>query len=229
MLDYTKKVFAKTVEDLKMLAFVCSLALQSFQIFYLIYALCSGSGILAANIALLAISSAYLIFMIYIRWKQTKKEIRRLFKTIYRWGKRLIKLFTLGVSVYGIYITYSQTATVSTIISVILLVFMLLAWVLDLLLEVTIRVAEKRGKMFFEAFKEDMANLPIVGGWLEKKMKGNTEANQLQGEEIAPKEDKKIVKKRAKLQALLQKTQRKLKKYTQEETNEEPQKRSKKE
>lgn len=229
MLDYTKKVFTKTVEDLKMLAFICSLALQSFQIFYLIYALCTTSGILAANIALLVISAAYLVFMIYIRWKQTKKEIRRLFKTIYRWGKRLIKLFTLGVSVYGVYITYSQPATVSTTISVILLVFMLLAWVLDLLFEVTIRIAEKRGKMFFEAFKEDMSNIPIVGGWLEKKLKGGAEVNQLQGEEIAPAEDKKVVRKRAKLQALLQKTQRKLNKYTQEETDDEPQRRFKKE
>lgn len=229
MLDYTKKVFTKTVEDLKMLAFICSLALQSFQIFYLIYALCTTSGILAANIALLVISAAYLVFMIYIRWKQTKKEIRRLFKTIYRWGKRLIKLFTLGVSVYGVYITYSQPATVSTTISVILLVFMLLAWVLDLLFEVTIRIAEKRGKMFFEAFKEDMSNIPIVGGWLEKKLKGGAEVNQLQGEEIASAEDKKVVRKRAKLQALLQKTQRKLNKYTQEETDDEPQRRFKKE
>ena len=229
MLDYTKKVFTNTVEDLKMLAFICSLALQSFQIFYLIYALCTTSGILAANIALLVISAAYLVFMIYIRWKQTKKEIRRLFKTIYRWGKRLIKLFTLGVSVYGVYITYSQPATVSTTISVILLVFMLLAWVLDLLFEVTIRIAEKRGKMFFEAFKEDMSNIPIVGGWLEKKLKGGAEVNQLQGEEIAPAEDKKVVRKRAKLQALLQKTQRKLNKYTQEETDDEPQRRFKKE
>ena len=156
MLDYTRSVFMQTKEDLRKLGLLCSFALQSFQIIYLIYTLCIGSGILVANIALLVLSSAYFIFTVYVNWKETKKEIKKIFKTLYRWGKRLIKLFTLGVSVYGLFITASEPTTVKTTISIILLVFMLLGWVLDLLLEVLTRIVEKRGKLFLDALKMDI-------------------------------------------------------------------------
>lgn len=156
MLDYTKSVFIQTKEDLKKLGFLCSACLQSFQIIYLIYALCIGSGILFANIALLVLSVGYFSFMLYINRYETKKEIRQIFKTVYRWGKRLIKLFTLGVSVYGLFITASEPITVSGVVSIILLVFMLLGWVLDILLEVLTKVVEKRGKLFLDALKMDM-------------------------------------------------------------------------
>ena len=156
MLDYTRSVFLQTKEDLRKLGLLCSFSLQSFQIIYLIYTLCIGSGILAANIALLVLSSAYFLFMVYINWTDTKKEIRKIFKTIYRWGKRLIKLFTLGVSVYGLFITANEHATITTTVSIILLVFMLMGWLLDLLLEVLTRIVEKRGKLFLEALKMDI-------------------------------------------------------------------------
>jgi len=156
MLAYTKSVFLQTKEDLKRLGFLCSTALQSFQIIYLIYALCIGSGILVANIALLTLSVAYFSFMLYINRNETKKEIKKIFKTIYRWGKRLIKLFTLGVSVYGLFITASEAITVSGVISIILLVFMLLGWVFDILLEIATKFVERRGKLFLEALKMDM-------------------------------------------------------------------------
>lgn len=156
MLDYTRSVFIQTKEDLKKLGLLCSFALQSFQIFYLIYTLCIRSGILAANIALLVLSSAYFLVMVYVNWNETKKEIRKIFKTIYRWGKRLIKLFTLGVSIYGLFITASEPTTVKTTVSIILLVFMLLGWIFDLLLEILIRIVEKRGKLFLDALKMDI-------------------------------------------------------------------------
>lgn len=156
MLDYTRSVLIQTKEDLKKLGLLCSFALQSFQIFYLIYTLCIGSGILAANIALLVLSASYLGVMVYVNRNEAKKEIRKIFKTVYRWGKRLIKLFTLGVSVYGLFITASEPTTVKTTVSIILLVFMLLGWVLDLLLEILTRIVEKRGKLFLDALKMDI-------------------------------------------------------------------------
>ena len=68
MFDYTKSVFNKTIEDLKSIAFFSALFLQIFQIGYLVYALCIGSGIMAANIVLLILSTAYLGFMLYVIW-----------------------------------------------------------------------------------------------------------------------------------------------------------------
>ena len=155
MFDYTKSVFTKTVEDLKKLAFLFGAALQIFQIGYLIYALCIGSGILVANIVLLALSCAYLLFTIYINGYEVPKKIKRILINIYRWSKRLIKLFTLGVSVYGLFITASETVTIKSLVSIILLVFMLIAWIMDVLFSLLIAIIERRKNLFFDAIKMD--------------------------------------------------------------------------
>lgn len=155
MFDYTRSVFTKTLNDLKKLAFFFAIGLQILQIGYLIYALIIGSGVLTANIILLAISTAYLVFIIYIHCNTIKKEMKKLLKNIYRWSKRAIKLFTLGVSIYGLYITASDTITVKSLLSIVLLIFMLLAWVFDVLLSLVILLIEQRKNMFFDAMKMD--------------------------------------------------------------------------
>ena len=155
MFDYTKSIFSKTVDDLKTIAFLFGLSLQIFQIGYLIYALCIGTGIVAANVILLIISSLYLLFMLYVKWNDVKKATRKALKKVYRWSKRLIKLFTLGVSVYGLFITASAPVTVKSLISIILLIFMLIAWILDVLFSLIILIIEKRKNLFFDAIKMD--------------------------------------------------------------------------
>ena len=155
MFDYTRSVFSKTVDDLKNIAFFSALSLQLFQVAYLIYSLCIGSGIVAANIILLVLSSAYLGLMLYIHWVDIAKETKKILTNIYRWSKRVVKLFTLGVSVYGLFITASEVVTVKSLISILLLVFMLLAWILDVLFSLIVMVLERRKDLFFNAFKMD--------------------------------------------------------------------------
>ena len=155
MFDYTRSVFNKTVDDLKSIAFFASLSLQFFQVAYLIYSLCIGSGILLANIILLVLSSAYLGLILYIHWVSITKKAKKLLTNIYRWSKRIVKLFTLGVSVYGLFITASEVVTVKSLISILLLVFMLLAWILDILFSLIVSVIEKRKALFFDAMKMD--------------------------------------------------------------------------
>lgn len=155
MFDYTKSVFNKTVEDLKSIAFFSALFLQIVQVGYLIYALCIGSGIVAANIVLLILSTAYLGFMLYIHWQNVAKKTKKILKNIYRWCKRTIKLFTLGVSIYGLFITASETVTVKSLVSIMLLVFMLMAWLFNVLFSLIVMVIEKRTTLFFDAMKMD--------------------------------------------------------------------------
>ena len=155
MFDYTRSVFSKTLNDLKRLAFIFSLSLQAFQIGYLLYALIIGSGILAVNIILLAISLAYLVLIFYFYHNKIKDSAKHLLKQIYRWSKRLIKLFTLGVSIYGLYATASDAITLKSLFSIMMLVFMLITWILDVLLSLVILVIEKRKNMFFDAMKMD--------------------------------------------------------------------------
>lgn len=155
MFDYTKSVFLKTLDDLKKLAFLFSLCLQIFQIGYLLYALIIGSGSLAVNIVLLVISVAYLVLIFYFYRNKIKNSTKQLLKNIYRWSKRVIKLFTLGVSIYGLYATASDVITLKSLISIMLLVFMLITWILDVLLSLVILVIERRKNMFFDAMKMD--------------------------------------------------------------------------
>lgn len=155
MFDYTRSIFNKTVEDFKSIAFFSALLLQIFQVGYLIYALCIRSGILIANVVLLTLSTAYLGFMLYIHWQDVAKTTKKLLKNIYRWCKRIIKLFTLGVSVYGLCITATDTLTAKSLISIVFLVFMVIAWVLDLLFSLMVMVIERRANLFFDAMKMD--------------------------------------------------------------------------
>ena len=182
MFDYTKSVFNKTVEDLKSIAFFSALFLQLFQVGYLIYALCIGSGITVANIVLLALSTAYLGFMLYIHWVKIAKQTKKLLTGIYRWSKRLIKLFTLGVSIYGLFITASETVTVKSLVSIILLVFMLLAWIFDILFSLIVMVIEKRTTLFFDAMKMDFEPVFKAKNFFDK-MRGK----EVEGELVSTK------------------------------------------
>ena len=168
MFDYTKSVFNKTIEDLKSIAFFSALFLQIFQIGYLVYALCIGSGIMAANIVLLILSTAYLGFMLYIQWQKTAKVTEKILKQIYHWSKRLIKLFTLGVSIYGLFITASDIVTIKSLVSIILLVFMLIAWLFDVLFSLIVIVIERRTALFFDAMKMDFEPVFKAKNFIDK-------------------------------------------------------------
>jgi hypothetical protein len=168
MLDYTRGVFSKTIEDLKRLTFFFGLSLQIFQIGYLIYALCVGAGILVANIILLAISALYLGFVLYMHRFHVAKETTKVLKSIYRWSKRLIKLFTLAVSIYGLYATISNPVTVKSLISIVFLMFMTIAWIFDVLFSILIVVVEQRKELFFNAIKMDLEPVLKAKNFIDK-------------------------------------------------------------
>ena len=168
MFDYSRSVFVKTINDLKNIAFFSALSLQLFQLAYLIYALCIGSGIFVANVILLALTIAYLGFILYIHWNTIAKKTKKILNNIYHWSKRLIKLFTLGVSVYGLYITASETVTAKSLLSIILLVFMIIAWILELLFSILIIVLENRKDLFFNAMKMDIEPILKAKSFFDK-------------------------------------------------------------
>ena len=174
MLDYTKGVLSKTIDDLKSIAFFSALALQIFQVGYLIFALCVRTGILVANIILLTLSTAYLAFMLYVHFQDVEVQTRKLWKNIYRWSKRAIKAFTLGVSIYGLFIAASEPLTTKSMISIVLVIFMFLAWILDILFSLIVMVVEKRKDLFLNAFKMDF----------EPAFKAVNFVNKIRGKEV---------------------------------------------
>ena len=168
MFDYTKAAFKKIVDDFKKIDFARSIITQGIYMAYLIYAICIQSGVLGVNIALLTLACAYFGFFLYMKTRGVQKQVKKLVQKIYKWCKRLIKLFNLGVMIYGLSITASHF----TALSLILAALMIVGWVLEILFEVVFRFFVNKAKFIMEGMEADYKNLtkPVktVGNFFKK-------------------------------------------------------------
>ncbi|MBQ8685005.1 MAG: hypothetical protein IJ514_02390 [Clostridia bacterium] len=183
MFDYTKAAITKVVDDFKRLDYVRNIATQILYILYLVYALVAGAGIFIANALLLLLSVAYFVFFMIVttgkltRAKaQTRKTVRRVFTRC----KQLVKLFTLGVMVYGIYAATTHVTPLSVVLSALLIV----GWVLQLVFEVVFRFFVNRASFLIEGLEADYENLvkpaKTVGNFFKK----------LTGKELEPEKER---------------------------------------
>lgn len=171
MLDYTKVAMRKIIEDFKRFFYRFQIVTYGIYASYLIYALFSKRGILLANILLLALTVTYTVFFIYCNRSERKNKLRSKIKFFYKWGKRLIKLFAIGVTVYGLY----QTTKRVTLPAVIFSAFMVISFALDILFEIVIHFIVNKAQFVYEALQADVeqAVKPVsaVGNFF-KRMKG---------------------------------------------------------
>ncbi|MBQ7924235.1 MAG: hypothetical protein IJ329_02900 [Clostridia bacterium] len=171
MLDYTKAAIRKTVDDFKRVDYVRNVVTQVLYILYLGYACYVPIGVFWANVALLALSVSYFVFFMIMTGgqplrppKKTQKFVAILFKR----SKQLLKLYTLGVTVYGIY----STTKAVTPIGVVLSALMIVGWLLQIIFEVLIRIFTSRAQLIIEGLEADYENLvkPVksVGNFFKK-------------------------------------------------------------
>lgn len=167
MLEYTRMSIQKTVDDFKRFFYFYDVASQLFYIGYLIYAICTGAGILAVNIILTLVSAAYFIFYM-LAYDNFEAEMRSKAGKMFKWFKLAVRAFTLGVMVYGIY----AATTHITVASVVMAGLMLLVWVLQVLLELCVTFVESRAKLIIAGIEADIDNLlkPVhaVGNFIKK-------------------------------------------------------------
>ena len=112
-------------------------------------------GMLWANVALLAISVVYFaIFMIAtVPSLATKmKKCKKIAQNVYTRTKLLIKFFTLGITLYGIYATTAHV----TPFSIILTTLSILAWVLQVLFHIVLIFFIDRFHLLKEALETDV-------------------------------------------------------------------------
>ena len=168
MFDYTKAAFKKIIDDFKKIDFIRSILTQGIYIAYLIYVVCIQSGVLAVNIALLTLACAYFGFFLYMKTRGVKKQVKKVVQKVYKWSKRLIKLFNLGIMIYGLAITASHF----TAVSLILAALMIVGWVLEILFEVVFRFFVNKAKFIMEGMEADYKNItkPVktVGNFFKK-------------------------------------------------------------
>ena len=174
MLEYTKTAVKKVLDDFKRLDYLRNLITQVLYIAYLVYAVVVSAGVFWANVALLSLSACYFLFFLVMttgRIGASKPKAYKIVKKIFVRCKQLIKLFTLGVMLYGIY----ATTTHVTPLSVILSALMIVGWILQVVFEVILRYFLSRANFVIEGMEADYENFvkPVktVGNFF-KKMTG---------------------------------------------------------
>lgn len=135
MLDYTRIAINKTVTDLKRLAFWFTVIMQIMMIGFPIYSIVVKSGVLYLNILLSLLALAFLVFYI-LQNKGVKisKEQTKQTKTAYKVVKYINKIYSVGISVYGVYVATEHTTLVSIVYVGVMVIGLLLGLVLDLVI-----------------------------------------------------------------------------------------------
>lgn len=143
----------KVYNDLKKFIFCFNIAAQSVYIAYLIYAIIVGTGILFANITLIALSAGYLVFYIVkiVKHIKTKNNAVETIEKTYRWTKIAIKAFTLGATLYGIHIATVRATTAAVIFAA----FTTITWVMSVLFELVRYLFENYFELISSAVKKD--------------------------------------------------------------------------
>lgn len=154
MFDYTKAIFYKTLADLKLFAKIWTISTLGVYIAYLIYAIAAGSGNLVANIILLTLTSVYFTFYLVMIIKRSEllKAKRKIVKKTYKYSKYVINAVTLTTALYSIWLYPDNVHPFKLLITV----FMMIMLVVQLALEVSVIIVEKRFNMFMEAFHADI-------------------------------------------------------------------------
>ena len=152
MLDYTKAAFNKTLNDFKRFVYVFNLLVQIIYIGYLVYAVCTGAGILWANLVLLAISVGYVFFYAIFARRKGKKTAQRVTKSIYKYAKIFFKAVTLGATVYGIYVAADQVELATIFFAGITTV----GWVVSFIVTIIVDLFMAKWRFMMSAVESDI-------------------------------------------------------------------------
>lgn len=190
MFKFTRTAIDIIISDIKKFSTIFNYGSLIFTSAYFIYALVTKTGNFIANIILASLFVGYTIFY-FITKSMEMKTAKKIVKRSYKWIKIVIKTFTLGAMIYGIYITTTNV----TPISIILATLMIILYVLQILLELACEIVEDKKDLLVEAVAKDMeiVTRPVsaVGNFV-KRIKGE----EVVIEEKEPSRELKILEKR---------------------------------
>lgn len=151
MLKYTLAAKDKILKDLRLFSSIFRYCSLFFTIGYFAYVLAMQKGIFIVNVILAGLFIVYTIFDIATCKKQlrvTRKVVKRTYDII----KLSMKGFTLGVSIYTIYITASDVTPISIILTTLLIIL----WIIQILFEVIVIVLEEELELLMAGINEDI-------------------------------------------------------------------------
>ena len=210
---------SEIVDDVKRAAFILNVLFQITYITYLIYALAVGAGFLWANIIFGVLSVGYFVFYLltYGKNDRTSRKVKSDVKHVKKWTVLTVKLVTIALTVYGIYIATTRM----NFISVSLAVFSIVVWGIQLVIEIIGLIIEDKKELIMTGFYKDMepfikAKSAVDGvvGWIKGEEKNETpkgpvikqkklnilerRLEKVKAEKAAAKEEKKQKKEEAK-------------------------------
>ena len=150
------KFFTKVGDVFQFASHIFSLFSQLFVTAFLIYAVLTKPASRIVNGILLALAIAYFIFGVCIAldgYSQKDRKIKQHVARSYKIVKRLFKLYTLGVAVYGIY-QHLNTVTVSSFIFTGLMV---ISFAVQVTLEISVFIIKLLLKKLIKNRKEKRA------------------------------------------------------------------------
>ena len=154
MFNYTRASIGIILDDIKRYHRAFKFGSLIFTLAYFSYALAASVGHIAANIFLVSLYLSYFVFEIVTRDTDLKKT-RRAIRRSYRVTRITVNAVSLAIMLYGIY-----TATTSIEpISIILATLMIISWVLQLLLAITVEIVESKVDLLVAGWNKDMEDL----------------------------------------------------------------------
>ena len=148
MFIHTQAALGKIVSDIKRISFIYNLLSPIITVAYLIYACFAGTGLLAVNITLAALTAIWLTLSLSFR---SNKKLLNKSRHIINRLKIATKAFSLGVAIYGIYLANDKT----TVFTVLFAAVNLLTWMLQLAFELLSSYAELQFALIAEGLKMD--------------------------------------------------------------------------
>lgn len=172
--------YHKTVKDCKRIQYGTTFLLQIVYLLFLVYATITSTGIThIINGALCLLSAAYFLFFALITKCGKDMDAQkkgRTAKKLLTCCKRLAKLYTLGVMIFGVF----QTVKSITPFSVVLAVLMVVFFILQIIFDVLVYIVEQRLSLFVSAIMHDIR--PIT----ETKRNVGNFFKRLTGKETEP-------------------------------------------
>ena len=150
------KFFTKVGDIFQFASHIFSLFSQLFVTAFLIYAVLTKPANRVVNAILLALAVGYFIFGVYIAidgYSQKDRKIKMHVARSYKIVKRLFKLYTLGVAVYGVY-QHLNTVTISSFIFTALMV---ISFIVQVTLEINVFIIKLLLKKLIKNRREKRA------------------------------------------------------------------------
>lgn len=157
MFERTRAAFNKTVRDIKKLIFVFTIGGLLINVAYLVYALITDKNNNAiANWILLGTTTLYLLFYLittgFGKELDGKKTLKKGAKILFKWMKRLVKVYTIAVAIYGICAGNNK----SKLLFILLTGGQILAVIFGLIFDLLVFVIERRAQLFIDGFMADI-------------------------------------------------------------------------